>query len=184
LHRDRGEETIPKSTSEMLVSRQNSLKSLICRIDVTAFAGVMFALVAMFLLPAGIVVDYRGPSTNFAKVDHPISMPNALREDVLEVAVTRDGKIWLGHDVMLVDQLPAAIRTAVSNGSERKVYIRADMPARYGAVKQVLDAVQSAGIEKVAFLVDQRHPGQRTSDIERLRRFDTKWDPPPHPLTM
>jgi hypothetical protein len=42
--------------------RKKHLKAatLICRIDVTAFAGVMFALVAMFLLPATVIIDFRG----------------------------------------------------------------------------------------------------------------------------
>jgi biopolymer transport protein ExbD len=41
-------------------------------------------------------------------------------------------------------------------GVERKVYIVADMRAKWGAVKIVLDGVRSAGILRVAFLVDQR----------------------------
>jgi biopolymer transport protein TolR len=161
----------------MFSSRQNSLRNLICRIDVTAFAAVMLVLVGMFLFRAGSYLDLPKNGTDLAHVSHPISMPNALREDVLEVAVTRDGKIYLGYDRLSIDQLPIAIRAGVAHGSERKVYIRADMRARYGAVKQVLDAVQSAGIENIAFLVDQRHPGQM-SDIKGLRRFDTQWNPP------
>ena len=49
------------------------------------------------------------------------------------------------------------IRSRLKNRDvERKVYIRADMRARYGAVKTVLDGVSSAGILRVAFLLDQR----------------------------
>jgi biopolymer transport protein ExbD len=39
---------------------------------------------------------------------------------------------------------------------ERKVYIKADMRARWGAVKQALDAARAAGILRVAILTDQR----------------------------
>jgi biopolymer transport protein ExbD len=63
----------------------------ICRIDVTAFAAVMFALVAMFLLPAMMIVDHRGAGVDLPKVGHPIPMPLALREDAPMVAVLRDG---------------------------------------------------------------------------------------------
>jgi biopolymer transport protein ExbD len=40
-------------------------------------------------------------------------------------------------------------------GVERKVYIVADSRAKWGAVKVVLDGVRSAGILRVAFLVNQ-----------------------------
>ena len=39
---------------------------------------------------------------------------------------------------------------------ERKVYVVADMRAQWSNVEMVLDGVRSAGIDKVAFLADQR----------------------------
>lgn len=45
------------------------------------------------------------------------------------------------------------IPTAISHGSERKVYIHADAHARYRDVRAVLCAVRSAGVENVAFFV-------------------------------
>lgn len=41
-------------------------------------------------------------------------------------------------------------------GMERMVYIHADMRAHWSGLKTVLDGVRSAGILRVAFLVDQR----------------------------
>jgi biopolymer transport protein TolR len=135
----------------------NSLKSLICKIDVSAFAAVMFALVAMFVIPATTVYDLPSHvSVDFAKASHPVAMQGELREDAVEVAVTRDGQIYFGRDRIPLDALPAAIRERLSRGAERRVYIRADARARYGTVAGVLDEVRSAGIENVAFLVDQR----------------------------
>jgi biopolymer transport protein ExbD len=164
----------------MFSSRQSSLQNLICRIDVTAFAAVMFALVAMFLAPAA-VVDHRDRiSVDLAHVSSPAPMQSELREDVMEVAVTRDGKVYFGLDQIMIDSLSDRIRQSASQGGERKVYIRADMRARYGAVKQVLDAVQSAGIENIAFLVDQRHP-RGTLDLNPIYRFHT---PPGVPLPL
>ncbi len=78
----------------------------------------------------------------------------------MEVAVTRDGQIYYGLDLVWIDQIPDAIRKSLSQGAERKVYIRADQRARYGAVKQVLDRVRSAGVTDIVLVVDQRHPTQ------------------------
>jgi biopolymer transport protein TolR len=129
---------------------------LICNIDVTAFAGVMFALVAMFMLPAMTIVHPRGTSVDLAKIDRSIPMRAAEREDAMLIAVTREGKVFFRADPVRPEQLPAMIRNSVSRGSERKVYIKADARAKYSWVAEVLDGVHTAGIEKVGFLVDQR----------------------------
>jgi biopolymer transport protein ExbD len=139
----------------MLQPRKNSLRNLICRIDVTAFAAVMFALVAMFLGPAAVVDHHDRISVDLAKVSHPASMPKELGDDVMEVAITRDGQTYFNLDRVLPDGLTELIRASVSHGGERKVYIRADSRTKYGYVKQAAHAVRLAGIEDIAFVVDQ-----------------------------
>ena len=142
--------------------RQSQSKSanLICTIDVTAFAGIMFALVAMFLLPASVVIDSPRDAghvgVDLAKAANSADVRGALREDALLVAIQRDGHIWFDRDQITAEGLPAAIRRRVSNGAEPKVYIRADKRVNYGRVLQVLTSVRSAGVENVAFLVNER----------------------------
>jgi biopolymer transport protein TolR len=97
-----------------------------------------------------------GQSADLAQADHPISMPKAVREDAMVVAVMRDGKVFFGTDRIKPWNLPVKIRDSVSHGAERKVYIKADARAKYGAVKDVLDGVRSSGIEKIGFLVERR----------------------------
>lgn len=153
-----GRENLPRDGLRMRQGYSNSLRNLVCRIDVSAFAGVMFALVAMFLVPAA-VVDHRDRiSVDLAKVSHPAAMRAELREDVMEVAITRDGKIYFGLDQIMLASLPDLIRKGISNGAERKVYIRADFRSRYGEVQQVVEAVGAAGIERIGFLVDPLYP--------------------------
>ena len=140
--------------------RQPSAK-LICTIDVTGFAGVMFSLVAMFLLPAAVVTDSPRDAGNVAvdlvKVSNSADMRGACRDDALLVAVQRDGHIWFDREQITPENLAAAIRDRVSHGAEPKVYIRADLAAKYGRVVEVLSSVRSAGIENVGFLVNERN---------------------------
>jgi biopolymer transport protein TolR len=143
----------------MLQPRSKSA-ALICRIDVTAFAAVMFVLVAMFLFPATMVVDSPrgadGAAVDLAKTSHAVAMRAANREDALLVAIQRDGRIWFGSDRITSEQLPARIQERLRQGAERRIYIRADARSRYGIVVAVLDSVRSAGIENIVFLVDDR----------------------------
>ena len=123
------------------------------------FAGVMgmvlFVILFLFM-PIGVVCGDR-TSVDFAKVLHPTSMPSANREDAMIVSVTRDGKVYFGVEQVRADALSQKITERLKDHSvERKVYIKADMRARWGAVKPVLDSVRAAGLMRVAFLVDQR----------------------------
>jgi len=97
-----------------------------------------------------------GMAVDTPKVVHAIAMRGADREDAMIVAIARDDKIFFRSELIMPDQLPAKIREAVSQGAERKVYIRTDARAKYSWVAEVVDNVQSAGIEKIGFLVDQR----------------------------
>jgi biopolymer transport protein TolR len=124
------------------------------------FAGVlgMVLFVILLLFMADTAPDYhRGISVDLPKAAHPVPMRGAEREDAMLVALTRDGHIFFGRDLVTPDLLADRIQEHLNGrGVERKVYIKADMRARWGSVKPVLDAARSAGVIRVAFLADQR----------------------------
>jgi biopolymer transport protein ExbD len=122
------------------------------------FASVMGMVVFVLLLSFMTISPHgHGVSADLPKVLHPVSMPLALREDVMKVTILRDGRVYFGTDRVDGAALQHGIAEHLKDrGVERKVYIVADMRAKWGAVKIVLDGVRSAGILRVAFLVDQR----------------------------
>jgi len=100
---------------------------------------------------------HHGTYADLPKVSRPVSMPGALREDAMKVYVLRDGRVYFGVDQTAPVALPELIANRLRDrGVERKVYITADTRARWESVKPVLEGVRSAGILRVAFLVDQR----------------------------
>lgn len=94
-----------------------------------------------------------GGAADWPHVPHARPMRGANRTDAIWVTVQRTGDVWLGNEKLTADQLPAGIQERLRKGSERKVYIKADSRAKYGRVREVLAAIQSAGVENVAFLV-------------------------------
>jgi biopolymer transport protein ExbD len=122
--------------------------------DVSALAAVMFVLVFVFIFLTATPHD--GVSADLPKVWHPKSLPGANREDALTVDILRDGTTYFGKDRTRPDILAAQIREYASRGAEKKIYIRADARLQYQTVLEVLEAVRSAGVEKIAFLVYQR----------------------------
>jgi len=138
--------------------RQRRSLQLFSDFNTMQFASVMGIVVFVVLLIfMTIPPDHHGISADLPKVWHAVPMPGALREDVIKVSILRDGRVYLGTDHVFPSDLPAKIEERLKDpGVERKVYVVADMRARWGTVKQVLDGVHSAGVLRVAFLVDQR----------------------------
>lgn len=139
----------------MLPSHTKSMK-LFCNIDASALAAVGFVLlVVMMIVPQ----PHHGYGPDLPHVLHPVSMGGANREDAMIIAVMRDGAVYFGRDKVQPVQLPSKILDCLRDHTvEPRVYIRADGRVWYRSVKEVVDGVRSAGIERVAFLVDQRRP--------------------------
>jgi biopolymer transport protein ExbD len=116
---------------------------------------VVFVMLLIFMtIP---VVDHHGGSVDLPKVLHPVAMRGADREDAIKISITRDGKVYLDTDRIQPFNLTEKIAARLKDRDvERKVYIIADMRARWSTVKIVLEGVRSAGIIRVAFLADQR----------------------------
>src|SRR5580658_8666506 len=117
------------------------------------FASVMGTVVFVVLLVFMTIPSHHdGVSADLPKVLHPVSMPGAMREDVMKVAILHDGQVYFGTDRVDAAALQHKIAERLNDhGVERKVYIVADSRAKWGAVKVVLDGVRSAGILRVAF---------------------------------
>ena len=134
--------------------QRNSRSRLISNIDVSALAAVLFVLLFAFMMLTE--TTHGGVSADLPKVWHPIALRSANREDALIVSIFRDGTIYFGKDKTRPSDLPAQIREGLGGGAEKKVYIRADKHLRYRTILEVLDAIHSAGVEKIAFLAYQR----------------------------
>src|ERR1700684_848564 len=143
-------------SGRMLPGHTRSVK-LFCQIDTAAFASIMIVLVFTVLFGPLLAPTHHGIGADLPKVSHPVAMSRSEREDGMLVTVMRDGSIYFGADKVGSYQVRSKILDRLKDRSvERKVYIRADGRVWYGTVKEVLDGVRSAGIEQVAFLVDQR----------------------------
>ena len=129
---------------------------LFCDIDATALVSTMVVLFVILFVTLGTDRPHDGVSVNRPQVFHPVGMPGALQNDAMRLTVMRDGHIYFGTDLVHSVFLSKKIQEALKDRDvERKIYITADVRARYGSVKEALDGIRAAGILRVAFLVDQ-----------------------------
>lgn len=118
------------------------------------FAAVMVAMLFLFI---GQVQPHH---PRFAPVDWPLvrhgtTQAAAVREDAICISVTRDGSVYFRDMRVLIEELPRAIRQAVRDGAERKVYLAVDARSKYGDTKAVVDKVREAGIHEITFLAER-----------------------------
>ena len=126
-------------------------------INVTPMVDVMLVLLIIFMVVTPML--QKGVSVDMAKTDNPSQMPDADKEDSLLVAVMRDGSIFFGSEKIPVDQLTSKVKDKLSSKTgDKRVFVKADARAKYGAVVDVVDNVRSAGVDELGLLTEQRKP--------------------------
>src|ERR1041385_4704049 len=126
-------------------------------INVTPMVDVMLVLLIIFMVITPML--QKGVSVEMAKTNNPVQMPDAEKEDALLVAVTRDGSVFFVSDKIAPDQLTNKIKDKLASRTDKRVFVRADARAKYGAVAEVVDNVRAAGVDELGLLTEQRKQG-------------------------
>jgi len=117
------------------------------------FVGVLLALLMMFM---GAPVGHPFVAADLPGSFQATRQPNALREDVMKVTVTRDGRVFFRKQQVQAKSLPILIRGAVGERAERKVYLAVDSRAKYGDAAAVVDEIGKVGIREICILAYKR----------------------------
>ncbi len=141
----------------MALAKRNEGAKVNSDINVTPMVDVMLVLLIIFMVITPML--QKGVSVDLAKVNSPQAMPDADKEDALLVAVQRDGKVFFGKDPLAVDQLTQKIKDRLANKTDKRVFIKADARAKFGAVVEVVDNVRAAGVDQLGLLTDQKKSG-------------------------
>ena len=141
----------------MAQAKRNEGAKVNSNINVTPMVDVMLVLLIIFMVVTPML--QKGVSVDLAKTDSPIAMQDADKEDALIVAIMRDGTVFFGSDKTPVDQLTNKMKDKLANRVDKRVFVRADARARYGAVVDVVDNVRAAGVDQLGLLTEQRKQG-------------------------
>jgi biopolymer transport protein TolR len=113
-------------------------------INVTSLVDVMMTLLIIFIIVAPMIeqgIDVNLPTAEPKRVDVA---------DVLTVTVSANDRVYLEGQRVTLDQLAERLRDIGAARSEVAVLIKADKDIRYGRVIEVLDAVRSVGVTRLA----------------------------------
>jgi biopolymer transport protein TolR len=131
----------------------------VCLIALTLVAGVAPSVTAQSQTPAEPAMQ-KGISVQMPVTGNAVSMPGADRQDALIVVITNDGSVYFGTERVNLDTLAGTVKSALSNRTEKTLYIKADARTSYASVAKVIDAVRISGVEALNLLTAQREPPQ------------------------
>jgi biopolymer transport protein ExbD len=135
------------------MSLGRKLKPVSSDINVTPMVDVMLVLLIIFMVITPML--QKGVSVDMAREVNPHSMPDADKEDAVVVAVTRDGRIYLGKDQIAQEKLAQKVRDMIAERVDKIVYIKSDGRAKYDDVVKAVNEVRSAGVDKLGLLTEK-----------------------------
>ena len=137
----------------MSINKRDEGKKVNSNINVTPMVDVMLVLLIIFMVITPML-------NNKVNVDLPVAasaivMENANKEDAVTVAVTRDGRTFLGANQVTADDLGTKISALLDKKTDKEVYLRADQRANYGKVMDAIDGIRAAGVNQLGLLTEK-----------------------------
>jgi len=129
--------------------RRHRRKSVMSEINVTPFVDVMLVLLIVFMVAAPLLT-----------VGVPIELPETQARPMqgdsepLTVTVAANGKVFLQETEVDLDALVPKLQAIAENGYEERIFVRGDKSVGYGAVMQVMGALNAAGFRKIGLVTD------------------------------
>jgi biopolymer transport protein ExbD/biopolymer transport protein TolR len=142
----------------MGVAVRNEGKKVNSNINVTPMVDVMLVLLIIFMVITPML--QQKVQIDMAQVSNPTAMPDADKEDAIVVAVTRDGKVYLGQNIVDPAQLGSLVRDKLADKTDKTIFVRADARSQFKAVEDAIDDVRTAGVETVDLLTQKREGNQ------------------------
>jgi len=142
----------------MGVAVRDEGKKVNSNINVTPMVDVMLVLLIIFMVITPML--QQKVQIDMAQVSNPTNMPDADKEDAIVVAVTRDGKVYLGQNIIDPGHLGSLVRDKLADKTDKTIFIRADARAQFKAVEDAIDDVRTAGVETVDLLTQKREGNQ------------------------
>ena len=129
-------------------SYQTESDELLSGINVTPIVDVFVTLLIVFIVTASAIVNR----------SMPVELPRAATSEivppsVLNIAISRDGEIFLNGAPASLDDIPRAVESARARASEGTTlagFVSADIAAPYGRFAEAVDRLRLAGISEIA----------------------------------
>jgi len=131
----------------------NKAPAPVADINVTPMVDVMLVLLIIFMVITPMLTH--GVSVNMVRTHNPVPMQAADKSDAVLIAVTRDGKVFLNNTQLKPEDLALKVKDMLTNRLDKECFLRADQRAKYQTVLDVVQNLQSAGVDQLGLLTEQ-----------------------------
>jgi biopolymer transport protein ExbD/biopolymer transport protein TolR len=128
-------------------------------INVTPMVDVMLVMLIIFMVITPMLS--KGVSVNLAKTQNPIAMQAADKSDAIVIAVTQDGHSFLNTTKIKPEDLAPKVKDLLTGRTDRMVFVKSDMRAKYQVVLDVVQNLQAAGVDQLGLLTEQAQERRR-----------------------
>jgi biopolymer transport protein ExbD len=128
--------------------------------NVIPMADIMLVLLIIFMVVTPLLT--KDIPVDLTPAQNSRDMQDADKDDAIVVAVTRDGRIFLGSTQVQKEDLTGQIKDRLSSRLDKTVYVRSDARAKYGDVVAVVDEIRSAGVDQLGLLTQKMEKGGPT----------------------
>jgi biopolymer transport protein ExbD len=130
--------------------------------NVIPMADIMLVLLIIFMVITPML--QKDISVDMVQANNPRDMKDADKDDAIVVAVTRDGKIYLGNTPMAKEDITGQIKDRIATRLDKTVYVKSDSRAKYGDVVAVVDEIRSAGVDQLGLLTEKNKELQKNQN--------------------
>lgn len=137
---------------------------VVSEINVVPMCDIMLVMLIIFMVVTPML--QKGFSVDMARVENFRQMPDADKEDAVVIAVTRDGKLYLGTNPLAMDQVTTRVKDLIANKLDKTVYVKSDARAKYGDVVGVVENVRAAGVDSLGLLTEKVERRRAVAETE------------------
>jgi biopolymer transport protein ExbD len=120
-------------------------------IDMTPMLDIVFIMLIFFIVTTSFVKE-AGIDVLKPKASNASQKPSAN----IFVAIKPNGDVWMDKRQVDVERVAANIERMLAEQPTDTVIIQADKEAKHGVVVKVMDAIKSAGIEKISIAAEKK----------------------------
>ncbi len=123
-------------------------------INVTPMADIMLVLLIIFMITTPLLQT--GITVNLPKAKNPLDAPEADSKDAVVVALNRDGRIYLGKQMVSEQDLYDYLGKKFQGGEINKtIFLKADTAVAYGRVVQIVNQCRKTGVERIGLMIEK-----------------------------
>src|ERR1700690_394097 len=105
----------------MGIAKRDEGSKISSDINVTPMVDVMLVLLIIFMVVTPML--QKGVSVDMAKVNNARDLQDADKDDAIILAVTRDGKMYLGSTSVSLDDITTKIKDLIANRLDKPVFV-------------------------------------------------------------